>query len=131
MVNPDSDLYRAHPEWILQIPDQPTHLARHQLVLDLQNPHVFDYVFNALKKILDTYPIDYLKWDMNRPLTQAGHKGYPAMHGHVQQVYRLVCMQSDPVTRRLRLKVVLQVVGVWIMFSKTVNVFGSRIIMIQ
>lgn len=90
MVNPDSDLYRTHPDWVLQVSGSPCHLARHQLVLDLQNPDVFDYVRNALQTLLDTYPIDYLKWDMNRPLTQAGHANYPAMHGQVHQVYRLL-----------------------------------------
>ena len=94
MASPDSDLYRAL-EWMLQIPDQPTHLA--VSLLDLQNPHVFDYVFNALKKILDAYPIDYLKWDMNRPLRKRVIKALQLCM-HVQQVYRLLDA-IDPITR--------------------------------
>jgi alpha-galactosidase len=66
MVNPDSDLYRAHPDWILGAPDQVT--GRHQLVLDLGRQAVQDYLFERLDAILSENNIDYLKWDHNRLL---------------------------------------------------------------
>ncbi len=66
MVNPDSDLYRAHPDWALGPADQTT--GRNQMVLDLGRPEVRDYLFAALSALLDEYPIDYLKWDHNRLL---------------------------------------------------------------
>ena len=72
MVNPDSDLYRAHPDWALHLPgrDQPT--ARNQLVLNLALPQVRDYLFGALDALLRDVPIAYLKWDHNRDLAPAG-----------------------------------------------------------
>jgi alpha-galactosidase len=72
MVNPNSDLYRAHPDWALHLPgrDQPT--ARNQLVLDLRKPEVRDYLFDALDSLLRDLPVSYLKWDHNRDLTPAG-----------------------------------------------------------
>jgi alpha-galactosidase len=66
MVNPDSDLYRAHPEWRLGLADQTT--GRNQMVLDLSLPEVRDYLFTAISAILTEYDIDYVKWDHNRLL---------------------------------------------------------------
>jgi alpha-galactosidase len=66
MVNADSDLYRAHPDWALGPADQVT--GRNQMVLDLSQGSVRDYLFAALDAILTEYPIDYLKWDHNRLL---------------------------------------------------------------
>ncbi len=66
MVNPDSDLYRAHPDWMLGPKDQAT--GRHQMVLDLANPAVRVNLFGQVSAILTEYPIDYLKWDHNRLL---------------------------------------------------------------
>lgn len=66
MVNPDSDLHRAHPDWMLGPVDQVT--GRHQLVLDLSKPQVRDYLFDAVSAILTEYDIDYIKWDHNRLL---------------------------------------------------------------
>lgn len=64
MINPDSDLYRAHPDWALGGPDQVT--GRHQFVLDLSQTAVRDHLFNQVSAILATYDIDYIKWDHNR-----------------------------------------------------------------
>ena len=72
MVNPDSDLYRAHPDWVLYLPGQPRPTARHQLVLDLRRAEVRDHLFRALDRLLASVPIDYLKWDHNRALAPAG-----------------------------------------------------------
>ncbi|MEP6148429.1 MAG: alpha-galactosidase, partial [Nisaea sp.] len=66
MVNPDSDLYRAHPDWALGHADQL--LGRQQMVLNLAKPAVRDYLFERISTLLDEYDIDYIKWDHNRVL---------------------------------------------------------------
>lgn len=82
MVNPDSELYRAHPEWALQLAGRPLITARNQLVLDISRPEVADYLFGKIDALLRAHPIAYLKWDHNRDLTTAGladgHAGYRA-----------------------------------------------------
>lgn len=72
MVNPDSDLYRAHPDWALALPGRERPTARGQLVLDLRRVDVRDYLFGALDAMLREVPISYLKWDHNRDLAPAG-----------------------------------------------------------
>lgn len=72
MVNPDSDLYRAHPDWALHSPGRSQPTARNQLVLNLALPEVRDYLFGALDALLREVPIAYLKWDHNRDLAPAG-----------------------------------------------------------
>jgi alpha-galactosidase len=72
MVNPDSDLFRAHPDWALQIAGRPMLAARHQLVLDMTRPAVTDYLFANIATLLESLPIAYLKWDHNRDLTAVG-----------------------------------------------------------
>lgn len=72
MVNPDSDLYRAHPDWALQLPGRAQPTARGQLVLNMTLPEVRDYLFGALDALLRELPIAYLKWDHNRDLAPAG-----------------------------------------------------------
>ena len=72
MVNPDSDLYRAHPEWALHRDGHPHWTARGQLVLDLARADVRDHLFGALDALLRAAPIGYLKWDHNRDLVPAG-----------------------------------------------------------
>ena len=71
MISYDSDIYRAHPEYALFDHSIEPTLGRHQLVMDLTNPEVRDYIFNSLKDIFDNYDIDYCKWDFNRILTEA------------------------------------------------------------
>ena len=68
MVNPNSDLYRAHPEWALDGTLTNPILGRHQLVLDMSRPEVRDYLFDKIDALLSTYDISYVKWDHNRPL---------------------------------------------------------------
>ena len=75
MVNPDSDLYRAHPEWALHRAGTPLLTARGQLVLDMRIAAVRDYLFGALDAILRSVPVGYLKWDHNRDLVPAGGAG--------------------------------------------------------
>lgn len=69
MVNPDSELYRLHPEWALQDPGRKPTLSRNQLVLDMSNQKVQDYLYLCISRILDSATIDYIKWDFNRPLS--------------------------------------------------------------
>ncbi|WP_062346792.1 alpha-galactosidase [Novosphingobium sp. CCH12-A3] len=72
MINPDSDLYRAHPDWALSLPGRPQPTARNQLVLDMARTDVRDYLFDCLDALLTELPITYLKWDHNRDLAPAG-----------------------------------------------------------
>lgn len=70
MVNPDSDLYRAHPDWAIAVPGVEPALSRHQMVLDITRADVRDYIVNAVSAILREHKIDYVKWDFNRNLTE-------------------------------------------------------------
>ena len=71
MVNPDSDLYRAHPEWAVTTPGKKPCLGRNQLVLHLCNPAVRDYIVDNVSRILDEADVSYVKWDMNRHISDA------------------------------------------------------------
>ena len=66
MVNVDSDLYRAHPDWAIQIPGKDQSEGRHQRLLDLSNPEVVQYVIDAMSSVFSSASIDYVKWDYNR-----------------------------------------------------------------
>ncbi|MGN9908937.1 alpha-galactosidase [Phytohabitans sp. LJ34] len=83
MVSPDSELARAHPEWVLGPAHAPT--WRFQRVLDLANPAAYDYVLERLTALLTEYPISYLKWDHNRDLLREG-----AAHRQTTAAYRLL-----------------------------------------
>ncbi|MBR5025598.1 MAG: alpha-galactosidase, partial [Victivallales bacterium] len=72
MANPDSDLYRAHPDWFLSDPKRPKFLKRNQLTLDFSQYHVRDWAIGWLDKLITDLKLDYLKWDMNRYLTEYG-----------------------------------------------------------
>ena len=91
MVNPDSDLARAHPDWILQTGDRMPVSARQQQVLNLAIPEAWQYILDRLDAILAEHEISYLKWDHNRDLLDAGdtRTGAPAVHEHTLAVYRL------------------------------------------
>jgi alpha-galactosidase len=88
MVNPDSDLHRAHPDWALATPGRPVITARNQLVLDMALPEVSDYLFEKIAALLDELPIAYLKWDHNRDLTTAGAR--PRYRQQVLAAYALM-----------------------------------------
>lgn len=72
MVSPDSELYRAHPDWCLHVADRPRSQGRNQLVLDLGRPEVRSHLIESLGSILRSVPIRYVKWDMNRHQTEVG-----------------------------------------------------------
>jgi alpha-galactosidase len=91
MVNPDSDLYRTYPDWVLSTPPAPLILSRNQLVLDLTRTDVQDYLFNCIDALLDQYPIAYLKWDMNRVINQPGNaEGRAVTHFQTLALYGLL-----------------------------------------
>lgn len=92
MVNPDSDLYRAHPDWVLSTANNQQLRFRNQLVLDLSRPEVSQYLFAAIDGILRQYPqIVYIKWDINRDLNHPGNGvGQPAVHQQTLAWYALV-----------------------------------------
>ena len=72
MVNPDSDLYRRHPDWIMNFPGRPRSELRNQLVLNLARTDVKEYLFGVLDKLAGDYNIRYFKWDMNRAFSEPG-----------------------------------------------------------
>lgn len=92
MVNPDSDLARAHPEWILRGRVGLPASARQQQVLNLAHPDAYDYIRTVIDDILDEYPISYIKWDHNRDLVDAaaGPGGAGQVHAQTLAVYRLI-----------------------------------------
>lgn len=92
MVNPDSDLFKANPEWVLSTRGNPQIAFRNQLVLDLTRPEVFDYLFEKIDAVLSEYPdITYIKWDMNRDINHTGDaQGISAIHQQTKLVYHLI-----------------------------------------
>ncbi|MBQ9952687.1 MAG: alpha-galactosidase [Clostridia bacterium] len=95
MVNPDSDLFREHPDWILRTPGRRETQQRNQCVLDFARPEVVDYIYEMLAKILHESKIDYVKWDMNRSITECYSAAFPPhrqgeiFHRYILGVYRL------------------------------------------
>lgn len=89
MVNPDSDLYREHPEWIFHVGDRVPPEARHQQVLDLTHPGAYEHVLEQVTAVLASCKISYIKWDHNRVLTEAAHFGQAAIRKQTQAIYRL------------------------------------------
>jgi alpha-galactosidase len=72
MVNPDSDLHRAHPEWVIRFPDRDPALRRGQLVLNLARNDVQDWMLQTLDRLVTETGVDYIKWDANRPIADPG-----------------------------------------------------------
>ena len=75
MVNPDSDLYRAHPDWAIHFPTRQRTEMRNQLILNLGRSDVQDYLIDILDKLLSENAIDFIKWDMNRNVSEPGWEG--------------------------------------------------------
>jgi alpha-galactosidase len=90
MINPNSDLYRAHPDWVLALPGYAQATGRHQWVLNLNIPQAFDYLLERMSWLLGEHQVDYVKWDMNRELVQPGHNGKAAADAQTRQFYRLL-----------------------------------------
>ncbi|RRJ65264.1 alpha-galactosidase [Paenibacillus oralis] len=90
MVSPDSDLYRAHPDWCLHVPGRRRTEARDQLVLDMSREDVRQYLYERLSGIFSCMPISYVKWDMNRNMTEVGSAASPAeRQGEIAHRYML------------------------------------------
>lgn len=85
MVNPDSDLYRAHPDWVYHFPSRPRTELRNQLVLNLGRADVREFVWSTLHGLLTRHDISFLKWDFNRPVTDPGWPDEP--HGNPQRLW--------------------------------------------
>ena len=90
MVNADSDLYRAHPDWALHVDGLAPIEGRQQRVLDIARPDVSDCLFSALDSVLRDNAIAYLKWDMNRVLTHPGRAGSPVAQQQTAALYALL-----------------------------------------
>ncbi|MGF7031680.1 alpha-galactosidase [Paenibacillus mucilaginosus] len=96
MVSPDSDLYRSHPDWCLHVEGRRRTLARTQLVLDFSRQEVRDYIFDSLSRIFSSVPVAYIKWDMNRGLSEIGSAAAPPerqmeiAHRYVLGLYELL-----------------------------------------
>ncbi|MEO7268638.1 MAG: alpha-galactosidase [Knoellia sp.] len=95
MVNLDSDVVRAHPDWVLgPVAGRPL-ASRQQHVLDLANPEAFDHILTSMSSLVDEYGIDFVKWDHNRDLHEGVHSDatgndQPAIHAQTQAAYRLL-----------------------------------------
>ncbi|MCL2034075.1 MAG: alpha-galactosidase [Oscillospiraceae bacterium] len=94
MISPDSDLYRAHPDWALKQPDRNATLARTQLILDIAREDVQEYIISSMDALFSSAPIAYVKWDMNRNMTEVGSSGgIPAgevPHRYMLGLYRIL-----------------------------------------
>ncbi|MCR4590186.1 MAG: alpha-galactosidase [Lachnospiraceae bacterium] len=95
MINEDSDLYRKHPDWVLSVPGRDRSLGRHQMVLDMTRDEVWDFLYERMHTIISEGSIDYVKWDMNRTISECYSIGTPAeeqgkvYHKYILNVYRL------------------------------------------
>ncbi len=95
MVNKDSDLYRAHPDWIISVPGRRASHGRNQYVLDFSRPEVVDNIYGQMAKILSEAKVSYIKWDMNRSISEPFSNALPAdrqgelFHRYILGVYDL------------------------------------------
>ncbi len=94
-ISPDSELYRLHPDWAIQVPGREGAMWRAQYVLDITRDEIADYIYECMAKLLRSCNIEYIKWDMNRPLTDIGsyaldreHMG-EFFHRYVLALYRM------------------------------------------
>lgn len=96
MISPDSDLYQKHPDWAIQIENRESSLSRQQLILDLSRRKVQDYIIEKVSAILEKANISYVKWDMNRPMTEFGSLKLKAErqrelnHRYILGLYRIL-----------------------------------------
>lgn len=89
MLNPDSEVYRNHPDWILKVGDRVPPEGRRQLVVDITNPDAYAYVLQSVDKVLSENDISYIKWDHNRFLLEPASGGFPAVHEQTKAIYAL------------------------------------------
>ncbi|WP_027408518.1 alpha-galactosidase [Anoxybacteroides tepidamans] len=102
MISVDSELYRKHPDWCLHVPNRPRSEGRNQLVLDYSRQDVCDYIIETISNVLKSAPISYVKWDMNRHMTEVGSAALPperqreTAHRYMLGLYRVM----DEITSR-------------------------------
>ena len=95
MISEDSDLYRAHPDWVLADPDYPKSPSRNQYVLDFSRKEIVEYIAEQMERILTKAPVSYIKWDMNRSMSEVFSSGQgreaqgKVMHEYILGVYSL------------------------------------------
>lgn len=89
MVNPTSDLYKEHPEWVLTFPNRETTMKRNQYVLDLSRDDVLEFCWNALDKMIGDYDLDYVKWDMNTYISETGTELGDFRIRYIRNLYEL------------------------------------------
>ncbi len=87
MVNPDSDLYRTHPDWVYYFPRRPRSEARQQLVLNVGRRDVQEYLLNVLDQLIRENGISFIKWDMNRPIAEPGWPEYVEQGGEAREIW--------------------------------------------
>ncbi|HEX3026749.1 MAG TPA: alpha-galactosidase, partial [Clostridia bacterium] len=96
MVSPDSDLYRAHPDWCIHAPERERSLGRNQLILDFSRKDVCDAITEMISHVLSTASVSYVKWDMNRYMTELGsallapERQSETAHRYILGVYRVI-----------------------------------------
>ncbi|MCW5962871.1 MAG: alpha-galactosidase [Bryobacterales bacterium] len=96
MVNADSDLYRAHPDWVIHFPDRPRSELRNQMVLNMARDDVREHIFKVLDKLATENNVRYFKWDMNRAVSEPGWPGEPLPEQrelwvkYVRNVYEII-----------------------------------------
>ncbi|HWT76495.1 MAG TPA: alpha-galactosidase [Mobilitalea sp.] len=101
MISPDSDLYRAHPDWCLHVPDRHRSTGRNQLILDYSREDVREAVIDMLSKVLESANISYIKWDMNRNMTEIGsalldsERQQETAHRYILGVYQVMDIMTD------------------------------------
>lgn len=100
MVNPDSDLYRAHPDWVLQFPNRPQTLRRNQLILNVARKEVHDFILDTVDLLLTENDISFIKWDMNRPVLESGWQD--AVAGKAQEMWVRYVQNLYSIWRTLR-----------------------------
>lgn len=98
MISGDSELFRKHPDWCIKIPGREPALCREQYVLDLSRKEIVDYIYESIKKILSSANITYVKWDMNRQLTDLGSYGL-GVENQGELVHRYVLAVYDMMDR--------------------------------
>ena len=101
MISPDSDLYRAHPDWCLHAPGRSRTEGRHQLILDLSRSEVQDYLIRVLTDVFSSANISYVKWDMNRNMTESfsatlpSHLQMETQHRYILGLYRVLSALTE------------------------------------
>ena len=91
MVNPNSDLYRAHPDWVFHFPNRQRHEGRNQLILNLAREDVYQYLYQSLHKLMKENNIKFIKWDMNKSMTDPG---FPSAPTDEQRAVRIRYMEN-------------------------------------